>query len=172
MLCITLGVTWLLIAVCDPVGPFYVWSSQDIKCSINLWTVCVSCKQIFLIHILPYNCVLAYAFYSWFCPYMYCTCACMWNSMWWLLSFSRFPFNSHITFGSHSSSQYLLASTTTHLLVWNMLTCTSKQHVHVACTCISTTVVNWACLSTCIQCSGVSRPQSVTLSQIPSALQQ
>ena len=44
---------------------------------------------------------------------------------------SPFSLNSHLTFGSHSSSQYLLASTTTHLLVWNMLTCTSKQNFHI-----------------------------------------
>ena len=80
-------------------------------------------------------------------------CGILWLLYWFNRLFSNhngvvspFPFNSHITFGSHSSSQYLLASTTTHLLVWNMLTCTSKRHVHVACTCISTTVVNWACL--------------------------
>lgn len=44
MLCATLDIIWLSIAVCDPMGSFLLWSSQDIKCSTSLWAVCVSCR--------------------------------------------------------------------------------------------------------------------------------
>ena len=62
---------------------------------------------------------------------------------------------SHVTFGNQSSSQYLLASTTTHLLVWNMLTCTGELAKHWVfsdvLTWTSLCPVQW-CIQTSVNC--------------------
>lgn len=72
--------------------------------------------------------------------------------------------HSHVAFGSHLSSQYLLASTTAHLLVWNMLTCTGKSSALIKCK----SSIFW----NVSQCNGVWRCQWITWSQIPSVLLQ